>query len=92
MSKSFSGVQRPIIPKTFRHINVGGCENSRSYGDLASVVSNHSTERDVEFLNVKRLEFQRKGSVGVINGNYSFLNMKPYVHTYVVTIYILFIH
>ena len=67
-SKSFSNLQKPIIPKTFRHIQVGGCENTRSYGDLASIVSNHSTEKDKLFLDIKREEFKRKASAGVING------------------------
>ena len=70
-SRSFSNLQRPIIPKTFRHIAVGNCENTRSFGDLASIVSNHSTEKDKLFLNVKREEFKRKSSAGVVNGNYS---------------------
>ena len=67
-SRSFSNLQKPIIPKTFRHIQVGNCENTRSYGDLASIVSNHTTERDKLFLDIKREEFKRKSSAGFING------------------------
>ena len=73
-SKSFSNLQKPIIPKTFRHIQVGGCENTRSYGDLASIVSNHSTEKDKLFLDIKREEFKRKATAGVINGKKLYQN------------------
>ena len=73
-SRSFSNLQRPIIPKTFRHIAVGNCENTRSYGDLASIVSNHSTEKDKLFLDIKREEFKRKASAGVINGKKLYQN------------------
>ena len=69
-SRSFSNLQKPIIPKTFRHIQVGGCENTRSYGDLASIVSNHSTEKDKIFLDIKREEFKRKSSAGLVNGKF----------------------
>ena len=63
LSKSFSSIQKPIIPKTFGYIGVG-----ESFGDLASIVSNHSTERDVQFLHTKTEEFRRRKSIGVING------------------------
>ena len=69
LSKSFSGAkQKPIIPKTFRHINVGHCENSRSYGDLASIISNHSTKKDIDFVDSKLKELKQNRSAGVING------------------------
>ena len=69
LSKSFSGAkQKPIIPKTFRHINVGRCENSRSYSDLASIISNHSTKKDIDFVDSKLKELKQNRSAGVING------------------------
>ena len=69
-SKSFSNIQKPIIPKRFLHIGLGVDENTRSYNDLASIVSNHTTEKDIEWENRKREEFKRKGSSGIINGKY----------------------
>lgn len=69
LSKSFSGRRKqPIIPKTFRHIAVGGNDATRSYGDLASIVSNHSTEIDEDFITEHHKEYQRKWSAAV-NGN-----------------------
>ena len=69
LSKSFSGAkQKPIIPKNFRHINVGRCENSRSYSDLASIISNHSTKKDIDFVDSKLKELKQNRSAGVING------------------------
>ena len=68
LSKSFSGAkQKPIIPKNFRHINVGQCENTRSYSDLASTISNHSTKKDIDFVDTKLKELKQNRSVGVIN-------------------------
>ena len=64
LSKSFSSIQKPIIPKTFGYIGVG-----ESYGDLASIVNNHSTERDIQFLHNKKEEFKRRSSIGIISGN-----------------------
>ena len=75
LSKSFSGAkQKPIIPKTFRQINVGHCENSRSYSDLASIISNHSTKKDIDFVDSKLKELKQNRSAGVINGKESKYN------------------